>query len=159
MLQPLSHSQRIADLIARFNQQSGRALVDLPAWYFCDNERDANECATLVLKGIKQATTSSLYWFKINNETLPQVGDLAIFTSWQGQPLGIIENIAVTISPFNQITEEYAALEGEGDKSLAYWQRVHWDYYQRELEGSDYQCHPEMPLVCEQFKLIFKESE
>ena len=87
------------------------------------------------------------------------MGDLAIFTSWQGQPLGIIENIAVTISPFNQITEEYAALEGEGDKSLAYWQRVHWDYYQRELEGSDYQCHPEMPLVCEQFKLIFKESE
>ncbi|MBE0379761.1 hypothetical protein PPRY_a3633 [Pseudoalteromonas prydzensis ACAM 620] len=38
-------------------------------------------------------------------------------------------------------------------------QRVHWDYYQRELEGSGYQCHPEMPLVCEQFKLIYKESE
>jgi len=89
-LQPLSNSQRIADLIARFNQQSGCALVDLPAWYFCDNERDANECATLVLKGIKQATTASLYWFKINNETLPQVGDLAIFPNWQGQPLGII---------------------------------------------------------------------
>ncbi len=146
-------------MIARFNEQSGRAVVELPSWHFCDNEQDANDCALLVLNGVKQATTPSLYWFKANNEALPEVGDLAIFTNWQGQPLGIIETVSVTITPYNQISADYAALEGEGDKSLEYWQRVHWDYYQRELAGTGYQCHPEMPLVCEQFRLVFKESE
>lgn len=158
-MQQLSNEQRIAQLIARFNEQSGRAVTELASWHFCDNEQDANECALLVLNGVKQATTPSLYWFKANNETLPEVGDLAIFTNWQGQPLGIIETVSVTITPYNQISADYAALEGEGDKSLEYWQHVHWDYYQRELAGTGYQCHPEMPLVCEQFRLVFKESE
>ena len=158
-MQQLSNEQRIAQMIARFNEQSGRAVIKLPSWYFCDNEQDANDCALLVLNGVKQATTPSLYWFKANNEALPEVGDLAIFTNWQGQPLGIIETVSVTITPYNQISADYAALEGEGDKSLEYWQHVHWDYYQRELAGTGYQCHPEMPLVCEQFRLVFKESE
>ncbi|NIZ05268.1 ASCH domain-containing protein [Pseudoalteromonas sp. HF66] len=158
-MQQLSNERRKAHLIARFNEQSGRAIIELPSWHFCDNEQDANDCALLVLSGEKQATTPSLYWFEANNEALPEVGDLAIFTNWHGQPLGIIETVSVTIIPYNQISADYAALEGEGDKSLAYWQRVHWDYYQRELAGTNYQCHPDMPLVCEQFKLVFKESE
>lgn len=158
-MQLLSNEQRIAQLIARFNEQSSRAVAELPSWHFCDNEQDANDCALLVLNGVKQATTPSLYWFRANNETLPEVGDLAIFTNWQGQPLGIIETVSVTITPYNQISADYAALEGEGDKSLEHWQQVHWDYYQRELAGTGYQCHPDMLLVCEQFKLVFKESE
>ena len=66
-------------MIARFNEQSGRAVVQLPSWHFCDNEQDANDCALLVLKGVKQATTPSLYWFKANNEALPEVGDFEKF--------------------------------------------------------------------------------
>ncbi|WP_220469620.1 ASCH domain-containing protein [Pseudoalteromonas sp. MT33b] len=158
MLQPLSNEQRINKMIADFKQQSSRQISTLPAWHFCDNEVDANECADLVLQGVKRATTSSLYWFEANNEALPRVGDLAIFTNWQGRPLGIIETTSVVITPYNQITEAYAALEGEGDKSLRYWQQVHWPYYQRELHGTAYSRHPEMPLVCEQFQLVFKES-
>ena len=109
--------------------------------------------------GIQHYCTIGLNSKEANNEALPEVGDLAIFTNWQGQPLGIIETVSVTITPYNQISADYAALEGEGDKSLEYWQRVHWDYYQRELAGTEYQCHPDMSLVCEQFKLVFKESE
>ncbi|MEM6509402.1 MAG: hypothetical protein AAF644_07920 [Pseudomonadota bacterium] len=48
-------------MIVRFNEQSGRAVSELPSWHFCDNEQDANDCALLVLNGVKQATTPSLY--------------------------------------------------------------------------------------------------
>ena len=34
--------------------------------------------------------------------------------------------------PINWL-DEYAEIEGEGDKSLAYWNKVHWEYYTREM--------------------------
>lgn len=49
--------------------------LEIPqSYYFCDNAKDADECAELVCKGIKQATTHSLSWFHIHNEKLPNVG-------------------------------------------------------------------------------------
>ena len=34
------------------------------SFYFCDNKKDADECAELVVKGIKKATATSLWWFE-----------------------------------------------------------------------------------------------
>jgi len=58
---------------------------------FCDNEKDANECAELVVKGIKQATAGSLWSYEQENETLPNVGQLYIITNWKEQAKAIIE--------------------------------------------------------------------
>ena len=54
------------------------------SYYFCDNEKDAYECAALVLQGIKQATATSLWWHEKNKEPLPKIGDVWIITDWQG---------------------------------------------------------------------------
>ncbi|MFK3869825.1 ASCH domain-containing protein [Pseudoalteromonas rhizosphaerae] len=155
MLLQSSNPQAIERLINEFNHAYSRSITKLPVWHFCDNQIDADECAALVLKGIKQATTTSLYWFEHSKEALPKVGDLAIFTNWHGEPLGIIKTTNVAIVPYNEITAEYAALEGEGDKSLHYWRKVHWTYYQRELAETKFERSNMMPLVCEQFKLVY----
>ncbi|XOV78795.1 MAG: ASCH domain-containing protein [Aestuariibacter sp.] len=131
---------------------------ELNSWHFCDNEIDANECATLVLNNSKMATSPSLWWYQSNDEPLPKVGDLNIVTNWDGEALCIIETTKVSIIPFNEITEEYAQLEGEGDKSLAHWKRVHWEYYHRELAGTSYTPSDDMPVVCEIFKVVFKNT-
>lgn len=34
------------------------------SFYFCDNKEDADQCASLVVQGIKQATATSLWWFE-----------------------------------------------------------------------------------------------
>ena len=54
------------------------------SFYFCDNEKEANECAELVVKGTKQATATSLWWYEVNNETLQKEGDRYIVTDWDG---------------------------------------------------------------------------
>lgn len=126
-----------------------------PCYYFCDNKKDADDCAELVGRGIKQATTHALSWFQTNKEALPAPGDLAIVTDWDGTPRAIIKTTKVEIVQFKDITPEYAAIEGEGDKSLAYWKEVHWSYYARELR--DYHVEPtaDMELVCEYFETIW----
>lgn len=127
-----------------------------PAYYFCDNEKDANECLDLVLQDIKQATATSLWWYHKHKEALPKVGDKHIITDWEGNPKAVIEITKIEQVPYNQITPEFAAIEGEGDKSLSYWKHVHKDYYTRELEPYGEPFSEDMVIVCEYFKTIYK---
>lgn len=128
----------------------------IPVYYFfCDNKKDANECLELVVKGIKQATATSLWWYKIHNEPLPKVGDHHIITDWDGNANAIIEIIKIELTPYNKITPEFAAIEGEGDKSLDYWQKVHKPYYIREMKPYREEFSEDMMIVCEYFKTIY----
>ena len=126
------------------------------SFYFCDNEKDADECAELVVKGIKQATATSLWWYEKNNEMLPKVGEQYVVTNWNGSAKAVIEIIKMEQIPYKQITDEFAEIEGEGDKSLAYWKRVHEAYYKREIEPHGDKFDENMILVCEYFKTIYK---
>jgi uncharacterized protein YhfF len=125
------------------------------SYYFCDNEKDANECADLVVKNIKRATATSLWWFEKNNQPLPKVGDLAIVTDWYGTPKAVIETVKVEPTPYNEITPEFAEIEGEGDKSLEYWKKVHKAYYQREMTPFGDNFDEKMIIICEYFKTIY----
>jgi uncharacterized protein YhfF len=127
------------------------------SFYFCDNKKDANECAELVVNGIKQATATSLWWFEKNNEILPKIGDQYIVTDWDGNAKAIVETTKIEKVPYNQISSEFAEIEGEGDKSLEYWKRVHLAYYTREMKSFKEEFDENMIIVCEQFKLIYAE--
>lgn len=131
----------------------------LPYWYFCDNKTDANACAKLVLEGIKRATTPSLAWYEKRKAALPSVGDLNVITDWSGQAVCIIQTRSVEVVPYINITQEYAAIEGEGDKSLDYWRRVHWEYYKRELGEFDLLPTKNMLVVCEIFDVVYRYSQ
>lgn len=128
------------------------------SFYFCDNQNDADECAELVVKGIKQATATSMWWFEKNKEPLPNVGDQFIITDWNGNAKAIIETTKIEQVPYNEITEEFAETEGEGDKSLSYWKKVHEAYYKREMEPFGEPFYEEMIIVCEYFKTIYSNQ-
>ncbi|GAA3581119.1 ASCH domain-containing protein [Snuella lapsa] len=126
------------------------------ACYFCDNQQDADTCAQLTVEGIKQATSTSLWWFETHKEPLPQIGDLYIITNWNGQAKAIIQTTKVEQVPFKDIALEYAYIEGEGDKSLDYWKKVHWDYYSRVMKAKGTKPTEDMIIVCEYFKTVWK---
>jgi len=128
---------------------------DIPFWHFCDNKEDANKCAELVLSGKKKATSPSIWELIIKNIAIPQKGDLNIITNWEGVAKGIIQTRSVKILRFDQITSYHARLEGEGDGSLEYWRKAHRSYYERVLKGSSYDVKDSMPIVFEQFELVY----
>nr|WP_298995767.1 ASCH domain-containing protein [uncultured Allomuricauda sp.] len=122
--------------------------------HFCDNEKDANVCSELVNKEIKRATSHSLLGLQLRKETLPKIGDLAIVTDWNGKAKTIIRTTGVKLIPYFAIREEHARMEGEGDKSLDYWKKVHWDYYTRELSEFKRLPRESMIVVFEQFEKL-----
>ena len=123
--------------------------------HFCDNEKDANECAKLVKKGIKRTTSHSLLGLQYRKEPLPKVGDFTVVTNWEGKAQCIVRTTGVKFKPFFSIDETYAKLEGEGDKSLEYWKKTHWEYYERELEPFNRVPRESMIIVCEEFEKVF----
>lgn len=125
------------------------------AYYFCDNKKDADECAELAVKGIKRATTSSVWAIEKFGEKMPAVGDLNIITDWEGEPKAVIELTKVEVVKFKDVTAEYAFIEGEGDKSLQFWRDVHWEFYKREMQPHGENPTEDMQVVCEYFTRIW----
>ena len=124
-------------------------------FYFCDNEQDANLCAELVVLNIKQATAPSVWWYEHHNESMPQVGDLFIVTDWYGTAKAVIEITKIELVRFKDVTEAFAQAEGEGDKSLAFWRKIHKEYYSREMEKAGVYFNENILIYCECFKMIF----
>lgn len=127
------------------------------AFHFDDNESSANELAELVLTGVKRATASLLWSFESAGRSPPSPGALSVVTCWGGDtPVCVIETTSVEVVPFDQVGTAFAATEGEGDGSLAYWQSVHRDYFGRECERLGREPIPDMPVVCERFRVVYR---
>ena len=125
------------------------------AFHFDDNEADANALATLVLNGTKGATAGLLWSCEATDKPAPTPGVFSVVTSWDGEPLCVIETTAVDIVPFDEVTERFAAAEGEGDKTLRSWRETHWAYFGRECERLGKEPDLTMPVICEQFSVVY----
>jgi uncharacterized protein YhfF len=130
----------------------------LEAFYFDDNAPGANELAQIILSGQKRATAALLWAHEVESKPLPQPGDLSIVTNFEGDPLCIIETQRVDIVPFNEVSEEFAATEGEGDGSLAFWRRAHEAFFGRECKRIGRQPGADMPVVCERFEVVHRAA-
>jgi len=125
------------------------------AYHFCSDEESANHLASLVVQGVKQATASLLWSYESDDEPLPEEGQLSVITNWDGEPQCIVEVTSVEITPYNEVTEEFAFIEGEGDKSLEYWHKVHWEFFSMECEEIGKEPSTDMLVILEQFKVIW----
>jgi len=126
------------------------------SYYFCSDEDSANHLADLVVQDEKRATASLLWSYEADNDHLPEVGQLSVITNWDGEPQCIVKVTEIEIKPYNEVTAEVAFIEGEGDKSLEYWRRVHWELFSMECEEIGKQPTEEMLVILEQFKVIWK---
>ena len=123
-------------------------------FYFGDSEALADELAVLVCSGTKRGTASSLWSLEAEGKRPPCQGDLSIVTNWAGKPFCTIETSRGDIIPFSQVGADFAALEGEGDGSLAEWRAGHNAYFARECARLGRPFEPDMPVVCEHFQVV-----
>ena len=150
-----SEPDSVSLMWAEYRQQSQCGASHYDAWYFGDNEVDANELVKLVLAGAKRATAGALWAYEADQVAVPRPGDLAIVTDWAGVAQCLIRTTLVDVVPYDEVTEDFAAAEGEGDRSLNYWKQVHWPYFQREMYRIGREPSERMPVVCHRFELVY----
>lgn len=124
------------------------------AWCFGGGIESANELANLVYNRTKTATTSAYELYEIENVPLPPIGGLNIILDKSDNAICITETTKVYVSRYNEVSEEHAFMEGEGDRSLEYWKKVHKDFFTIEMKEVNKLFDEEMLVVCEEFKVI-----
>ena len=142
------------NFLLKTNRDKDIKYID--SFHFELTERWANELLRLVLIGQKQATYSSLLAYQIGGDRIPQVGDLSIVTDWEVIPKCVIETTNVMIIPFKEITFDICKLEGEDD-NLESWREGHINFFSREGKELGYTFTEDMPVIFENFKMVFSE--
>ena len=125
------------------------------AWQFGG---DPDGLAELVLKNIKTATASAYCWYEKDpeNEPLPKAGEYSVILNSKDEAVCIIKTERVSVVPFNKVSAEHAYKEGEEDRSLEAWQRIHREFFANELSTEDISFDENMLVVCEEFEVVYK---
>lgn len=124
------------------------------AWPYGSNEPDA--LLELTLRSVKTATASAVPVYEHSGEAIPKAGDFSVLLSSGGEARCIIRTTRVTVAPFAQVSEKQAFLEGEGDRSLAYWREAHRRFFTAEMESIRSVFTETMPVVCEEFVVVYR---
>jgi uncharacterized protein YhfF len=147
--------------IRSFWERARTALPSLPAtvpqaWAFGATPEHADGLLELVLDRTKTGTASSLWDHEATGEPVPQPGELSIILDGEGRPRAVLETTGVSIVPFDEVDEDHARSEGEGDRTLGAWREIHERYW-RDHSEDPRGFEPTMPVVCERFRLLHAE--
>lgn len=128
-------------------------MTELPEEYrglhrfrFGDSRRICDLLTPLAISGQKRGTCWAYRDAGITEPVL-EVGDRAIYTDWDGNPVLVVEFTKIEIHRFEDVPDEFALSEGEG--TVAEWRRHHIDWFEREGGWS-----PDMEVVCENFRVV-----
>lgn len=122
------------------------------AWCYGDAP---DELAELTCRGIKTATASAYPIYEIEDEPIPEPGEYSIVLYSDESAACIIQTEKVYVTPFQNVSEEQAFREGEGDRTLSYWREVHERFFRSEMEAAGLEFTQDMGVVCEEFKVVF----
>ncbi|CAA9414477.1 MAG: hypothetical protein AVDCRST_MAG22-2125 [uncultured Rubrobacteraceae bacterium] len=71
----------------------------------------------------------ALWEFEAGGEPVARPGERSIILDGRGEPLCVVETTEVEVRRFDEVDEEFARDEGEGDLSLAYWREAHRRFF------------------------------
>ena len=114
-----------------------------------------DELAALVKNGEKTATCSAYDLYLAEGEPIPKEGDYSVILDSKGEAVCIVKTTKVYVTAFNRVSHNHAYKEGEGDRSLEYWRKVHIDFLTRELAEINKVFTENTLVVCEEFELVY----
>lgn len=140
-----------------FTAEHPEITSDFDAWSFGANPRMADSLANLVLKRKKTATASNYALYGLTNMPLPHVGDYSVILNGHQQAVAIIRTTAVNVVPFCDVSADHAYAEGEGDRTLAYWRKVHEKFFTQELAAAQQPFTDQSLVLLERFALLYHD--
>src|SRR5690606_20709206 len=99
------------------------------AWAFGATPEHADGLLALVMSGVKTGTASSVWDYEASGDPMPEVGELSVILDGSGTPRAVIRTTSLQTVPFDEVSEEHAHAEGEGDRTLRAWRDIHEHFW------------------------------
>lgn len=127
------------------------------AWAFCGGGPTGDELAALVLKGIKFGTASALddYIYEDDLDELPKVGDYSVILLDNNEAVCVIRDYDVYTRPFGEVSHFHGYSEGEDERTLDAWRRIHTEAFGPDLKEIGYPLTNDSKIVCEKFTVEY----
>ena len=127
------------------------------AWAFCGGGQTGDELAALVLKGIKFGTASALddYIYEDALDELPKVGDYSVILLDNNEAVCVIRDYDVYTRPFGEVSHFHGYSEGEDERTLDAWRRIHTEAFGPDLKEIGYPLTNASKIVCEKFTVEY----
>lgn len=119
------------------------------------DEAIADRLLALYLDGKKTAGSGLSKNYELSEHPLPKVGNHWIILDAAGEPRCIVETVRVELWRFDEVPEEVAVAEGEGDLSLAHWRQAHAEFFAPHLEEWGITNLDEEEVVTEFFEVVY----
>ncbi len=124
-------------------------------WSFGNSPEMASELAGLVISGTKTATASLFETNKLEPAKAPVDAGYSVVTTFEGEPLCVIQTTEIRHVPFCDVDGTFAYDEGEGDRTLEAWRKGHLAYFTREAAELGFDFDENSIVCCERFQLLF----
>lgn len=144
------------EMFAQFLKEKNLPQTNFEAFSF---GTDADLLAEFVLQGKKTACSSAYEVYAHEKAPLPTAGQYCVVLDSRNEAVCVVRTNLVYVCAFEKVAPLHAAKEGEGDGSLSYWRRVHEEFFTKELENIGQTFDRQMPVVCEEFEVVYKEKE
>lgn len=115
----------------------------------------ADALAALILTGRKRATASLDRDYGPGKPPRPAPGDHVLAVDGAGNPVCIWPTTAVEVGPFGGVTDEFAWIEGEGDRSHETWLANHRALFGWQAARAGFVLTEDEPLVFEGFRVVW----
>ena len=145
------NAQELWEVYSKGNNVNNR----YEAWAFCDGGSIGDQLADLAIAGIKTATSSAYISYQTSNDPIPCAGDYSVILYDNGDAACIIRTTSVALTPFDEVPERHAYLEGEGDRNLACWREIHREAFTPDNDEAGMPFDEHGLCVLEEFELVF----
>ena len=121
-----------------------------------------DQLVAAILSGAKTTTSGLLAGYERDGEPLPDPGDRWVVIDSAGEPVALVEVIAVRVIRLADVDLAHAVGEGEGFGSVAEWRAGHEDFWhsdevRTELGDPAFTVNDDTQVVAEQFRLVTGE--
>jgi uncharacterized protein YhfF len=134
-------------------------LDDLPKSEFGFPGPLRDQLVAAILSGAKTSTSSLVIGYEVEDEPLPQVGQVSAVVDSDDRRVAAIETTEVRLVRIGDVDLQHALDEGEGYESVAQWRVGHEQFWHspemREVLGApDFTVNDDTLMVAERFRLL-----
>jgi uncharacterized protein YhfF len=121
-----------------------------------------DQLVAAIVTGAKTTTTGLIADYEHEGDPLPIPGQREIVVDSQGQPVTVIETVAVRVIRLGDVDLAHAVSEGEGYTSVAQWRAGHEQFWHSEqvresLADPDFTVNDDTQVVTVEFRVVGRD--
>jgi uncharacterized protein YhfF len=121
-----------------------------------------DQLVAAILDGTKTSTTGLVADYEHEGDPLPRPGERQVVIDSAGQPVAVIEIVAVRVLRLKDVDLAHVIAEGEGDTSVAQWRAGHETFWhsapmREALDDPGFTVDDDTLVVAEEFRVVKQE--